>query len=98
MSAEPNGEAQIDIETTKSKLLNNEAKKVEEASQPNVDSNSEQVTNVKKFLFSFKKNPDLKNILLLVFFYVIQGNFMLEFPMKSSVYKNLVLIVLKRDF
>ena len=33
MSAEPNGEAQIDIETTKSKLLNNEAKKVEEASE-----------------------------------------------------------------
>ncbi len=75
MSAEPNGEAQIDIETTKSKLLNDDAKKVEEACQPKVDSNNEQVENVKKFLFSFKKNPDLKNILLLVFFYVIQGNF-----------------------
>ena len=75
MSAEPNGEAQIDIETTKSKLLNDESKKVEEARQPKVDSNNEQVENVKKFLFSFKENPDLKNILLLVFFYVIQGNY-----------------------
>lgn len=67
-----NVKAEID-QTNTDKLLEIETIKAEEINNDNLDGKKENQPAKKKFAFNFKDNPDLKNILLLVLFYVIQG-------------------------
>ena len=75
MNSEPQVNGKVENDQTKNdKLLEIEAVKPEETKK--IDSEktkNETQPAVKKFAFNFKDNPDLKNILLLVLFYVIQG-------------------------
>ena len=74
MISESKANVKAEIEQTNAdRLLEIEKIKAEETNNDNLDGKKENQTAKKKFAFNFKDNPDLKNILLLVLFYVIQG-------------------------